>query len=157
MGGCYTNAWAMARKNPELAYCEGVAMAADLPIPLSHAWCLHIPTMTVIETTWEAGEGTAYLGLVFPDKTVKEALRLSKPAGIVSILDGDWARRGWFHQRDNAQTAISRTCELTGDPLEGIQAEANKAGEPASGKGAKQRKRKGAAPEAEQSRGASIT
>jgi hypothetical protein len=55
------------------AYVEGEALKADLPISFHHAWNLDAEGR-LADSTWK-NDGDAYLGVIFPEKTVVKALR----------------------------------------------------------------------------------
>lgn len=119
---CYQNSWKRAQASSHLVYCEGLALDAAIPLPLAHAWLLDTRTGKVIETTWKAGPEITYLGLAIPNQLVKEGLERSARMQVVSILEGDWARSGWFHRKETAQQAIDYTHALTGPVQEAVKA-----------------------------------
>lgn len=63
---CYANAAMIARAYDGLIYAEGVALLADQPVQLEHAWCVQ-PDGTVADPTWDDGAAAAYLGLPITD------------------------------------------------------------------------------------------
>lgn len=110
---CFHNAWASASRSARLAYCEGWATPGlpGLDIPMEHAWLVDVRTGTVIERTWawDPREPCAYLGLAIPLPVVREARRRAS----ASVLFGDWARAGWFHER-GLTDAVALTESLPG-------------------------------------------
>lgn len=117
MKACYQNSWAKVARSKRLVYCEGMAMSAHLGVPMAHAWVYDPDDGTVIETTWETSPNDpfqhAYLGLALPADLVREARARSRRFQIISVMDGDWARDGWFH-REGWQTAVEYTRETVG-------------------------------------------
>jgi len=76
---CFANAAATEREHPHLAYTEGFAVAADSPVPTAHAWCTDADGH-VIDPTWSALGGSAYLGIVLPpEPAAARASQLGRP------------------------------------------------------------------------------
>jgi len=89
--GCYANCQRLVLKNRSLTYVEGYAMAADVSIPLQHAWLLDADGY-VIDPTWETS-GCCYLGIAFRRAWVKSIWNSRKQKGRtdeLSILQGNY-------------------------------------------------------------------
>lgn len=112
---CYQNTWAKVARSKTLIYCEGYGVSADLGVPMMHAWAYDPDTRSVIETTWKTDPEHpflhAYLGLAIPTDIVREARARSRRQDIISVMDGDYARSGWFH-REAWREAVALTSEL---------------------------------------------
>lgn len=111
---CYHNAWERVRRSTTLAYCEGYAMSSRLPLPVEHAWIVDLKTGLVIEPTWDTkktDETFYYKGLIIPHDIVREARRRSGKHTI-AVLEGEWARKGWFGQH-GADATIAYTQQVT--------------------------------------------
>lgn len=97
MRGCYDNAWRRSSRSPHLEYMEGIAVRHSLGVPVLHAWLLDRRTGTAVDPTWTNPPGeVTYLGLVIPDDVVREARARSRRVRVTAILDGEYARGGWF-------------------------------------------------------------
>jgi len=89
--GCYANSQRLVLKNRSLTYVEGYAMAADVSIPLQHAWLLDTDGY-VIDPTWET-PGCCYLGIAFRTAWIKSIWNSRKQKGRtdeLSILQGNY-------------------------------------------------------------------
>lgn len=62
---CFANAAATEQAHRHLAYTEGFALTIDSQMPVAHAWCTDRDGR-VVDPTWSALGGTAYLGIVLP-------------------------------------------------------------------------------------------
>ena len=79
---CFMNSYRLSDSG--LFYCEGLAMANKVPIPVHHAWCID-QDERVVDPTWN--HGTAYFGVCFTHEYVHERARKTGCYGIL----GDWA------------------------------------------------------------------
>ncbi|MGW2654414.1 hypothetical protein ACWC1D_12280 [Streptomyces sp. NPDC001478] len=61
---CFTNASAVEREHPSLAYTEGFGLS-DGALPTLHAWCTD-GAGRVVDPTWSDFGARAYLGIVLP-------------------------------------------------------------------------------------------
>jgi len=71
---CFRNSMMLA-DGKQLKYVEGMALRADLPIPFHHAWNADTQGL-LVDATW-LNDGDAYLGVIFPNRMVRPALRES--------------------------------------------------------------------------------
>ena len=60
---CFRNSFYLALENPLFHYCEGYAVAWNVPLPLMHAWVV-TDCGNVIDPTWK--HGVAYFGVEIP-------------------------------------------------------------------------------------------
>jgi hypothetical protein len=87
---CYKNAFdvVMTYPQPELYYCEGFAIYADIGIPIYHAWLVN-ERGEVIDPTWHKPESfvePAYIGVVFDREFVRT---VAVETGIYGILENE--------------------------------------------------------------------
>ena len=88
---CYANCQQLALKNRSLTYVEGYAMAADVSLPLQHAWLLDTDGCA-IDPTWET-LGSCYLGIPLTTSWIKSIWHSRKQKGRtdeLSILQGNY-------------------------------------------------------------------
>ncbi len=78
--GCFNSAFRLAKKNPELRYVEGYALA-PLGIVVLHAWCVDSDGR-VIDRTW--GNDGWYYGVTFDLKFVQ---RVRERTHHISVID----------------------------------------------------------------------
>ena len=92
---CFYNAFVTTLDHPHLAYAEGFAMSAPIPLPVNHAWCMDTNTGQVVDPTWvnftKAGP-TAYLGLTFSRAFMSQVLETGND--VPAVFESDWRRRG---------------------------------------------------------------
>lgn len=99
LGECYRFAYAAASMNPELAYCEGLAIPnIKIPIPISHAWCVDLRTNEVIDPCWKGkkNRGLAYCGVPFRMRFVNDFLATSRYYGIIESL---WQHKEFYSRK----------------------------------------------------------
>ncbi|MGW5649117.1 hypothetical protein [Saccharopolyspora sp. NPDC003762] len=65
---CYANATHAAESNHDLVYVEGFGLPTVMPLGTEHAWCVPFDDDGVIDMTWPANDGRAYIGLPFTDE-----------------------------------------------------------------------------------------
>jgi hypothetical protein len=82
---CFRNAYMLVVERPDLrlTYVEGFALSV---IPTLHAWAA-TPEGVVVDPTWDAPEGRAYIGLPM-ETTLVAAFTLA--TGMWSVLGNDW-------------------------------------------------------------------
>lgn len=94
LGMCYKNACDTSLRSwggADLMYCEGYATRASLGIPLLHAWTLNVPTMEVIDPTWD--DGASYYGWAYTREFIAEAMLSTMQYGIIdSDHPAGWER-----------------------------------------------------------------
>lgn len=79
---CYSNSASAALRNSRLTYYEGFGVSDDLPIAMSHAWCML--GNKVIDLTWRRPTTRHYMGVpVSLEVLTQELLR----NGVYGILD----------------------------------------------------------------------
>ena len=104
LGHCFSNAFNLSMRNPELAYCEGFAVSM---IPVLHAWCVTLDGR-VVDPTWTPSnevEGLAYFGVPLADDYVRRVALTTKKFGvldrweegfpILSVSKEIWLHEGW--------------------------------------------------------------
>jgi hypothetical protein len=80
-GACFENAFQLARRNPELTYCEGRALSLGI-VPIEHAWCIDVDGK-VIDTTWDDCE-TEYVGVQFATPFLIEWVARRRLFGVLA-------------------------------------------------------------------------
>jgi hypothetical protein len=86
---CFTNAFNLAMSEPNLTYCEGLAIPSNLPIPFDHAWCID-QEGNVVDNTWDDSEGCVYYGVGFEFEDVRQIVLESEHYGVVSNYYSDY-------------------------------------------------------------------
>jgi hypothetical protein len=85
MKECFANAIAIAKRTSgRIAYVEGYAMRADMPLLIHHAWCAD-GRGNVIDPTWNNPEDCHYFGRVL---SLAEWERETDRTGTLSAFDG---------------------------------------------------------------------
>jgi hypothetical protein len=88
---CFSNAAAVAQRDPTLSYCEGYITTGGVPICQHHAWVVDAKGR-MLEVTLAAPEAWCYIG--FP-MTMAERNRFAKPNAL-GVLMGDVSINGKF-------------------------------------------------------------
>lgn len=104
---CFLNAFnAVARgDHPGYVYCEGLAIGAQLGVPIHHGWLVHPATLQVIDRTprWSSYEGTVYFGIPMQtDFVIESAIESGWPSPLFrqemfngdlwDLRTGDWVQ-----------------------------------------------------------------
>ena len=85
--GCYYNSLKILDKHPELAYCEGYALADDLVLPVPHAWLINQES-EVIDPTWNI-KG-AYIGVSFNTDWLISFLESRNQEDYLSVFESNY-------------------------------------------------------------------
>lgn len=80
---CFKNSLLLMLASPELIYCEGYGMPAEIDFPIHHAWLLDIDG-NVVDPTWQNPEGALYVGLPFDPEYM---MSLAKRTGYAHVFD----------------------------------------------------------------------
>lgn len=88
----FSNAFALADKNPELTYVEGFAMPDFMPLPIHHAWVVD-KDGNVIDNTWKT-PGSVYMGIPFTTDFMYEVASKTEVYGILGYTSRDIFRQG---------------------------------------------------------------
>lgn len=79
---CYTNAFNLVQRFPELIYVEGFGMSKNVPFPIQHAFCVNSEG-SVVDPTWDNQEESIYFGVKFNWDYVVETILRTKHYGII--------------------------------------------------------------------------
>ncbi len=90
---CYRNSMLLVAKHPELTYVEGYACSGNIPISVTHAWCIDASGM-VIDPTWSTRNGlhidfsqASYYGVPMQMSFVESVI---SETGLYGVLDSLW-------------------------------------------------------------------
>mgnify|MGYP007071563375 CR=1 FL=1 len=87
LGRCYKEAYALSCINPDLVYCEGLAVPGGLGMfmPLEHAWCVHKKTKQVFDSVWTSDKaGLAYAGIPLSNHAINKIMLKTKCYGVLT-------------------------------------------------------------------------
>lgn len=79
---CFTNAFNLSQRFPELIYVEGYGMSPKIPLAIHHAFCVD-KEGGVVDPTWDSQEEIAYFGVEFKQEYVVETILRTEHYGIL--------------------------------------------------------------------------
>jgi len=79
---CFTNAFDLSQRFPELTYVEGYGMSSNIPLAIHHAFCVD-KKGNVVDPTWRDQEETAYFGVQFNQTYVANTILRTMHYGIL--------------------------------------------------------------------------
>lgn len=102
---CYGNSYQIAVMDNNINYCEGIAVAHNVPLPMAHAWN-YIPGLGVVDSTWK--NGVEYFGVVIPKWYLTQLVLNSSRYGVLDAWDLGWPLLSGKHKWPLTMTQVNK-------------------------------------------------